>query len=208
MAWLFGEKKFGQYTYEHWFDDEYKEYNGQKSKGAVTMQKETISLFVQYNKSVNWKMNEIILTLDPEEWDKPLGGFFKSVRGLCSHIYIGDYNWLKRFKNLRSFKTMDDPFFNNNYSFRETIFENINDYIAKRPDLDNRIIAFAAELTDADMSGVLQYTDSEGKAHNRNFGACLMQFLNHETHHRGMISLYLELLGKENDFSFFAMSQN
>jgi len=23
MAWLFGEKKFGQYTYEHWFDDEF-----------------------------------------------------------------------------------------------------------------------------------------------------------------------------------------
>ena len=22
MAWLSGEKKFGQYTYEHWYDDE------------------------------------------------------------------------------------------------------------------------------------------------------------------------------------------
>ncbi len=22
MAWLFGDKKFGQYTYEHWYDDE------------------------------------------------------------------------------------------------------------------------------------------------------------------------------------------
>jgi len=21
MAWLVGEKKFGQYTYEHWFDE-------------------------------------------------------------------------------------------------------------------------------------------------------------------------------------------
>ena len=23
MAWVFGGKHFGQYTYEHWFDDEY-----------------------------------------------------------------------------------------------------------------------------------------------------------------------------------------
>jgi hypothetical protein len=23
MAWIFGGKHFGQYTYEHWFDDEY-----------------------------------------------------------------------------------------------------------------------------------------------------------------------------------------
>ncbi|GBU27075.1 hypothetical protein R84B8_00597 [Treponema sp. R8-4-B8] len=22
MAWLFGDKKFGQYTYEHWYDDD------------------------------------------------------------------------------------------------------------------------------------------------------------------------------------------
>jgi len=22
MAWVFGGKKFGQYTYEHWFDDD------------------------------------------------------------------------------------------------------------------------------------------------------------------------------------------
>jgi hypothetical protein len=26
MAWLFGDNKFGQYTYEHWFDEEYDEY--------------------------------------------------------------------------------------------------------------------------------------------------------------------------------------
>jgi hypothetical protein len=25
MAWVFGGKHFGQYTYEHWFDDEYKD---------------------------------------------------------------------------------------------------------------------------------------------------------------------------------------
>jgi len=203
MAWVFGGKHFGQYTYEHWFDDEYNEI---QSHGAVIMHKETINLFTQYNKSVNWKMNEIILTLNQEEWDKNLGGFFKSVRGLCSHIYIGDFNWLKRFKNIRPFKTLADPFFDNNYSFKETIFEDVNEYIAKRPDLDNRIIAFASEITDEDMGSVLKYTDSEGKPHERNFGGCLMQFLNHETHHRGMISLYLEMLGRENDFSFLAVA--
>ena len=26
MAWIFGEKKFGQYTYEHWFDHEFDKY--------------------------------------------------------------------------------------------------------------------------------------------------------------------------------------
>jgi len=30
MAWVFGGKKFGQYTYEHWFDND--EYDGIKQK--------------------------------------------------------------------------------------------------------------------------------------------------------------------------------
>jgi len=25
MAWLTGEKKFGQYTYDHWYDEEHQE---------------------------------------------------------------------------------------------------------------------------------------------------------------------------------------
>ena len=198
MAWVTGGKHFGQYTYEHWFDDEYEDA---KTQGAAFMQKEVIALFVHYNMSVNEAMNSIIKTLSQEEWEKTLGGFFPSVRSLCSHLYISDFNWLKRFKNIRSFTTLDASFFDNNYSFTETLFQDMGEYLAKRPDMDNRMIAFTDELTGVDLGSVLKYTDSEGKPHERNFGGCLLHWFNHETHHRGMISLYLEMLGRENDFS-------
>ena len=77
----------------------------------------------------------------------------------------------------------------------------MGEYLAKRPELDSRMIAFAAEITDADLAGTLKYTDSHGKAYERNFGGCMMQSLNHGTHHRGGISVYLDMLGRENDFS-------
>ena len=32
MAWVFGGKKFGQYTYEHWYDDD--EYEDLKKRAA------------------------------------------------------------------------------------------------------------------------------------------------------------------------------
>jgi hypothetical protein len=38
LAWLFGEKKFGQYTYEHWFDEEI------EIKTEAARQKETEAL--------------------------------------------------------------------------------------------------------------------------------------------------------------------
>ena len=165
------------------------------------MQKDVITLFAKYNKSVNEAMNGIIKTLSKAEWGKPLGGFFPSVRSLCSHIYICDFNWLRRFKNIRVFAVLNDPFFDSAYSFRDTLFEDMGEYFEKRPDLDKRIIAFAEELNDAELGGVLEYTDSEGKLYKRNFGGCVLHFFNHGTHHRGMISLYLEMLGRENDFN-------
>jgi len=197
MAWVFGGKHFGQYTYEHWFDDEYT--HAQEGK---IVKKETITLLSNYNKSVNVLMNEIIKSLSQEQWEKNLGGFFPSVRSLCSHLYIGDFTWLKRFSKLRLFTSLSNPFFETNYSFQETIFENMEDYLVKRPDLDERMITFAGEITDNDVGQNLKYIDSHGTIHGRNFGKCLMQFLNHETHHRGMISLYLEMLDRPNDFSF------
>ena len=165
------------------------------------MQKEVVTLLVNYNKWVNENMNGIIKTLGQAEWEKPLGGFFPSVRRLCSHLYISDFNWLRRFKNFRSFTVLNDPFFDKGYSGKEILFEDMGEYLAKRPDLDSRMIAFAGELTDADFAGILKYTDPAGNYFERNFGGCVLHSLNHETHHRGMISVYLELLGKENDFA-------
>ena len=197
MAWVIGGKHFGQYTYEHWFDEEYSH-----AQEAKIMQKETITLFVNYNKSVNLLMNGLIANLSQDEWDKALGGFFPSIHSLCSHLYIGDYTWLKRFSRLRLFTSLSNSYFENDYSFQETLFNDMSDYLIERPELDKRMIAFADEITEDDLAQNLKYIDSHGTAHERNFGRCLLQFVNHETHHRGMISLYLEMLGCPNDFSF------
>lgn len=171
------------------------------------MQKDTFTLFAGYNKSVNKKMDAVIKTLSREEWDKDLGGYFKSVRGLCSHLYICDYNWLKRFSKFRAFDIFTDSFFNREpYSFKEVIFEDMGEYLASRPLLDEKIIAFADGLTDGDLNSAFKYTDSHGKEFERNFGTLVMHTFNHETFHRGMVSLYLELLGRENDFSYFEVT--
>ena len=195
MAWVMGGNHFGQYTYEHWFDREIKIQEGD------SMQKEVITLLVNYNKSVNETMNGIIKTLSQAEWEKPLGGYYPSVRRLCSHIYSSDFNWLKRFKKIRPFAALDDGFFDKDfYTPKETLFEDMGEYLAKRPDLDSRMIAFSNELTASDMGSILKYTDPHGNYFERNFGGCILHFLNHETHHRGMISMDLEMLGRENDF--------
>jgi uncharacterized damage-inducible protein DinB len=70
-----------------------------------------------------------------------------------------------------------------------------------RPELDDKIISFVNELEPADLEKQLTYTSSEGGSHTKKMEGLVLHVFNHQTHHRGMISLYLEMLGKENDFS-------
>jgi len=197
MAWVIGGKHFGQYTYEHWFDD----YT--KMHGDFIMLRDVIVAQLNYNSLVNVEMNNFIKTLNKEEWDKSLGGYYPSVHSLCSHVYIADFSWVKRFKNLRSFLVLDDPVFRESYSFSETIFENMEEYLSKRPVLDSLLLSFADEISSDDLCETLKYTDFRGTPLERNVGICILHFINHQIHTRGMISLYLEMLGRENDFSSF-----
>jgi uncharacterized damage-inducible protein DinB len=165
------------------------------------MNKDIYTLLARYNQGANEKMNGYIQSLTDEEWNREFKGYFKSIREICSHVYVGDYSWLKRFGNLREFKSLKDPFFAPTLSFQELLFPTRADYLARRPELDKHIIAVIGETLEEDYQQVLKYANSQGKGFEKNFGAVLLQVFNHETHHRGMVSLYLELLGKENDFS-------
>ncbi|MDL2229739.1 DinB family protein [Treponema sp. OttesenSCG-928-L16] len=165
------------------------------------MDKQAFHLLEEYNRRANADMNRFIAGLSMDEWNRTLGGFFSSVHGLCSHIYIVDYNWLRRFRVIRPYKTLENEFFQEAYDFSELLFSSPGEYIAARQLLDNKIRDFIYEVTEEDLDQVLAYADSRGRQHNRNFGGCLLHVFNHQIHHRGMISLCLELLGRDNDYA-------
>jgi uncharacterized damage-inducible protein DinB len=160
-----------------------------------------VDLLAEYNRVANEKMNAIIKTLTPEEWNRDLGGFFKSVRALCSHLYVSDYLLLKRYFRLRDFKLGGEAFFSREYKFFELLFPEVGEYLGARVELDGKIKEFSTELTNADMAQTLRFTDSRGNPMEKNFGGALLHGFNHGTHHRAMVSLYLEQMGKPNDFS-------
>jgi uncharacterized damage-inducible protein DinB len=67
--------------------------------------------------------------------------------------------------------------------------------------MDNIIISFINELSENDLNKKMKWTNSKGIECVHTLGTGLIHLSHHETHHRGMISLYLEFLGKENDYS-------
>jgi uncharacterized damage-inducible protein DinB len=168
------------------------------------MQSGDLRTLALYNRRANAKMGETIKTLNPEEWERPLGAYFPSVRSLCSHIYIADLAWLKRFSRsprAGTFALFKDPLFSRDYGFKELLFPGPEDYLESRPPLDGLLADFADELNDGDLAENLDYANSAGDRFTKNFGGLLLHVFNHQTHHRGMISVYLELLGRANDFN-------
>jgi len=146
-------------------------------------------------------MNEIIRTLENDEWQKEFKGYFNSIRSMCNHIYIGDFNWLKRFSKLKDFEFINNSIFNLDIKFSESVFHSKDEYLEKRKILDNYINDFINEIDNIDLGSNLIYKDSKGNEYNKNFGKLIIHMFNHQTHHRGMISIYLEEMGIENDYS-------
>jgi uncharacterized damage-inducible protein DinB len=162
---------------------------------------DTFVLLAKYNQGVNERMKPLIESLGAGEWDRQFEGFFPSIRSLCSHIYICDFNWLKRIGGFREFNSLKADLFKRNIGFDEVLFPDREAYFDKRPELDTKIIALIDEITQEELPRIVQYKDSEGTPHAKPLEGALLHVFNHQTHHRGMISLYLEFLGKQNDFS-------
>ena len=70
------------------------------------MSENKFKVLVKYNRITNELMGKIIKEMTEEEWNKNFNGYFTSIHELCSHIYICDFNWLKRFKLLRNFNLL------------------------------------------------------------------------------------------------------
>jgi len=166
-----------------------------------SMTTDTAQLLARYNAHVNTEMNKILTTLAPEEWTKDRGGFYPSFEKILAHLYSADVAWLVRFTGLRPFKAVKGDPFDFPPAPTETPFSGFADYDEKRKVVDAAFVGFAAELTDADLTATLDYRNWRGDSLSKNFGGLVLHIFNHQTHHRGMIALYLDQMGVKNDFS-------
>ena len=165
------------------------------------MDTKTVKLLAEYNQKTNEKMNRFIEGISPAQWDQNFGGYYPSIHALCNHIYIADLNWLKRFGNLREFVYLKDEVFQRQLNQASSAFESQQEYLVERSDLDLRFMAFVSELSEEDLEKTLTFKSYNGLDQQRNFGGAILHVFNHQTHHRGMISVYLDSIGIENDYS-------
>jgi uncharacterized damage-inducible protein DinB len=63
------------------------------------------------------------------------------------------------------------------------------------------ILQFIEELDENKLKSAFKYKNFKGEDMEGTLWKILLQWFNHQTHHRGQISVLLDMLGVDNDYS-------
>ena len=154
-------------------------------------------LMAQYNEWMNGKLYAAAAQLSPEQLVADRGAFFGSLIGTLNHIVAGDTIWLQRFAThpaefsaLQPVLALTTP-----TGLAATFSTDLAVLAAHRARLDTIILAWVAQLTDADLQHLLHYKNTKGISSSKRFSALVLHFFNHQTHHRGQASTLLSQAG-------------
>ncbi|HRH90595.1 MAG TPA: DinB family protein, partial [Agitococcus sp.] len=123
-----------------------------------------------------------VATLSDEQRKEDLGAFFGSIHHTLNHLLLGDQAWLQRFQGQPV--TMKSP--------RDIVHDDFGLLQQARQEMDEQILAWAQALaTRYDNEQLRFYSVTYQKEIVMPLFAAVMQFFNHQTHHRGQITTLL-----------------
>lgn len=151
-----------------------------------------------YNRDMNARLLEACQPLDHAALAKDRGAFFGSILGTLNHLLVADIMWMRRFMALSSpatqhLHTAQQP--PEPTALDDILAPDLAMLWPWRQRLDEDIVKFCQALTQDDFAATLHYRNRRGDPHSKAFGAVLLHFFNHQTHHRGQITTLLSQLG-------------
>ncbi len=145
-----------------------------------------MQLLFTYNDWANKRALQAASALTPEQFIKPLGNSFSSVRDTLAHLYGAETIWLQRFKG-------ESP-----SAFPDT--SQINDIAALRKHWDpiaSDLLHYVSGLTQADIDRIVEYKTMKFGVYSNPLWQSLQHVVNHGTYHRGQITTMLRQLGAQ-----------
>jgi len=154
---------------------------------------EIFNLFATYNAEMNLRNFHAAQQLSNQELVKDRGAFFGSIIGTLNHLIVADTLWLQRiahhpaqFASLREMLDIPTPTTLNLMTYTE-----LSSWFERRTTLDQIIHRLALEIKEQHLEQVLHYKRMDGTPGSKRLRDILVQFFNHQTHHRGQISTLL-----------------
>lgn len=158
----------------------------------------------RYNRNVNLEIIGILEGMPAEKLAEKTRAYFPTINDAAGHILLSDIGIFKRFKpafsdsrtlNAAPLLSMDTAV------IKKEIETGMKDFIRYRKEVDAMIMEFVEELPDEKLKTVMKFTNHKGEAVESVAWKYLLTVFNHQTHHRGGISVMLDMAGVKNDFS-------
>ena len=142
----------------------------------------TAALF-RHNAWANERMLTAASHLPPADFAKHIKSSHASVRDTLVHIVWAEWMWLQRWKGTSPTLVYDPADYPNAHTLHERHIE-----------VDAERSAFIQELTDDDLSRVIEYRNLKGETWRYPLWQQLHHVLSHSAHHRGQVGTMLRQL--------------
>jgi uncharacterized damage-inducible protein DinB len=150
------------------------------------MTPQEMRVLYDYNAWANHRSLDAASALTTEQFVKPLGSSFGSVRDTLGHIHGAEWVWLERFQG-RSPSSLPDT----------TQFQDIVSLRERWNELETRLLGFVRGLTQSDLDRVMEYKTLKFGVYSNPLCESMQHLVNHGTYHRGQVTTLLRQLGAQ-----------
>jgi len=150
------------------------------------MSPEEMRTLYDFNAWANHRTMEAACKLTTEQFVKPMGSSFTSVRDTLAHIYGAEWLWLERFQGRSPASLPETSQFGDCANLQKTWNEH-----------EPRLLGFVRGLTQADLDRVMEYKTLKFGVYKNPLWQSMQHLVNHGTYHRGQVTTLLRQLGAQ-----------
>jgi uncharacterized damage-inducible protein DinB len=148
------------------------------------MNAEEMRELVAFDAWANGRILGVAEALTPEQFIRPLGSSFSSVRDTLAHIYGAEWVWMERLQGRSPSGLPDAAQFSELAGLRERWAE-----------LEKRMLDYVRNMTQEELDEVMNYkTLSSGPGRSPRW-QMIQHVVNHSTYHRGQVVTMLRQMG-------------
>lgn len=151
-----------------------------------------------YNYWARDRQLEACARLTEEQFVRPLGGSFPSVRDTLAHLVDNEAYYLHRWRGHgreQIVAAMGSSQSAGRAASWPAKFPTLSHIENRWREVEHAVRAYLLTLTESDLSSEVTYVDSSGRPWTYPRWCLLLHVANHQTYHRGQIALLLRQLG-------------
>ena len=139
---------------------------------------------VDYNYWARDRQLQACASLSVEQFLRPVGGSFPSLRDTFAHMVAAEWIWLQRWKGVspKSLIPIHD-------------FPTLAVVVERWGAVERDIREYVAGLDDAALARPLTYINTQGEKWTYPLWQMVVHLLNHQSYHRGQVTTLLRMLG-------------